>query len=152
MQSRVYLSEKPHRYSTVLTIAHAARFRPGPSPIAVFSSWGKQESCVSMGAPSRMILETIVDWPVAGGLAGGVARGAFAVWLLLRKRPSAGGARARTAALPGAVWTPGRRHVAGCYRSGSRGRAHPYHAYLQLPHRRRGLRMFARPYRHLRRG
>ena len=36
-----------------------------------------------------MILETIVDWPVAGGLAGGVALGAFAVWLLLRKRPSA---------------------------------------------------------------
>jgi hypothetical protein len=36
-----------------------------------------------------MILETIVDWPVAGGLAGGVALGAFAVWLLLRKRPTA---------------------------------------------------------------
>lgn len=36
-----------------------------------------------------MILETIAEWPIAGGLVGGVALGAFAVWLLLRKRPTA---------------------------------------------------------------
>jgi hypothetical protein len=36
-----------------------------------------------------MILETSIDWPIAGGMVGGAALGAFAVWLLLRKRPTA---------------------------------------------------------------
>ena len=36
-----------------------------------------------------MTLITISGWPIAGGLAGGAALGAVAVWLLLRKRPTA---------------------------------------------------------------
>jgi hypothetical protein len=36
-----------------------------------------------------MILASVSEWQMAGGLAGGVALGAFAVWLLLHKRPSA---------------------------------------------------------------
>ncbi len=36
-----------------------------------------------------MILETISSLPIAGGLAAGAALGALAVWLLLRKRPTA---------------------------------------------------------------
>jgi hypothetical protein len=36
-----------------------------------------------------MILDTMSGWPITGGLACGAALGAFAVWLLLHKRPSA---------------------------------------------------------------
>jgi len=41
------------------------------------------------GAPPKMILDTMSGWPIAGGLACGAAVGAFAVWLLLHKRPTA---------------------------------------------------------------
>jgi hypothetical protein len=34
-------------------------------------------------------LTSVSDWQLAAGLAGGTALGAFAVWLLLHKRPSA---------------------------------------------------------------
>lgn len=36
-----------------------------------------------------MTLVSIGDWQLAGGLACGIALGSLAVWLLLRKRPSA---------------------------------------------------------------
>ena len=36
-----------------------------------------------------MTLANVIDWPIAGGLASGVALGSLGVWLLLRKRPTA---------------------------------------------------------------
>jgi hypothetical protein len=36
-----------------------------------------------------MTLTNVIDWPIAAGLASGVALGALGVWLLLRKRPTA---------------------------------------------------------------
>ena len=36
-----------------------------------------------------MTLVNVIDWPIAAGLACGVALGALGVWLLLRKRPTA---------------------------------------------------------------
>jgi hypothetical protein len=36
-----------------------------------------------------MTLANVIDWPIAVGLASGVALGALGVWLLLRKRPTA---------------------------------------------------------------
>ena len=84
-----------------------------PAPRCIFTC-GILELRLKVAIPLRMTFPNKDDWEIAAGLAVALLAAGAAAWLVLRKRPTAGGDGARTTRVAGAIGAHRRRHAAGC--------------------------------------